>query len=141
MWVLNPRPCPVNGKWGLRAMRSHPGPSDIHSGRELGLVAAHLLVEFVVSINRSVFYFTSVHTKVILDTHTHQTKNKTKKRETKYIYIYYLLYCIDRCIYLNLFKSTHSAARLKTLKPAANGRYLTQWRRRFLPQSRHAQTH
>ena len=87
MWVLNPRPCRVNGKWGRRAMRSHPGPSDIHSGRELGLVAAHLLVEFVVSINRSVFSFTSVHTKVILD--THQTK---KEREKQNIYIFIVLH-------------------------------------------------
>ena len=33
-------------------------------------------------------------------------------------------YCIDRRIYLNLFKSTQNAAGLKVLKPAANGRYL-----------------
>ena len=35
-----------------------------------------------------------------------------------------ILYCIDRRIYLNLFKPTQSAAGLKALKPAANGRYL-----------------
>ena len=34
-----------------------------------------------------------------------------------------VLYCIDRCIYLNLSKSTQSAAGLKALKPAVNGRY------------------
>ena len=32
--------------------------------------------------------------------------------------------CIDRCIYLNLVKSTQSAAELKALKHAAIGRYL-----------------
>ena len=34
-----------------------------------------------------------------------------------------VLYCIDRHVYLNLFKSTQSAG-MKALKPAANGRYL-----------------
>ena len=34
-----------------------------------------------------------------------------------------VLYCIDRRIYLNLSKSTQSAAGLKSLEPAANGRY------------------
>ena len=33
-------------------------------------------------------------------------------------------YYIDRRIYLNLSKSTQSAAGLKALKPAANGHYL-----------------
>ena len=33
-------------------------------------------------------------------------------------------YRIDRRIYLNIFKSTQSAARPKTVKPAANGRDL-----------------
>ena len=40
-----------------------------------------------------------------------------------YYYHYYYYYCIDRSIYLNLSKSTQSAAWLKALKPAANGRY------------------
>ena len=35
-----------------------------------------------------------------------------------------ILYCIDRRIDLNLSKSTQSAAGLKALKPAANGRLL-----------------
>ena len=35
-----------------------------------------------------------------------------------------VLIMIDRHIYLNLSRSTQSAAQLKSLKPAANGRYL-----------------
>ena len=42
----------------------------------------------------------------------------------RYIICIIILYCIDRHIYFNLFKSTQSAAGLKALKPAANGRYL-----------------
>ena len=38
---------------------------------------------------------------------------------------YYNYYCIDRRIYLNLFKSAQSAAGLKALKPEANRRYLS----------------
>ena len=37
-------------------------------------------------------------------------------------FVYY--HCIDRRIHLSLSKSTQSAAGLKPLKPAANGRYL-----------------
>ena len=37
---------------------------------------------------------------------------------------WYVLYCIDRRIYLNLSKSAQSATGLKALKPAANRRYL-----------------
>ena len=40
-------------------------------------------------------------------------------------YYYYHHYYIDKRIYLNLSKSTQSAAGLKALKSAANGRYLT----------------
>ena len=47
----------------------------------------------------------------------------TQGCETLNLYYYYY-YCIDRCIYLKLSKSTQSAVGLKDLKPAANGRYL-----------------
>ena len=39
-------------------------------------------------------------------------------------YYYYYYYYFNRRIYLNLSKSTQSAAGLKALKPAVNGRYL-----------------
>ena len=42
-----------------------------------------------------------------------------KQRGNTCIVLYCNLYCIDRCIYLNLFNSSG----LKALRPAANGRY------------------
>ena len=45
-------------------------------------------------------------------------------RSSLFLVFSLLLYCIDRRIYLNLSKRTQSAARLKALKPAVNGRYL-----------------
>ena len=47
-----------------------------------------------------------------------------EKAASSLLLLLLLLYCIDRCIYLNLSKSTRNAAGLKALKPAANGRYL-----------------
>ena len=40
-----------------------------------------------------------------------------------YYHYYHYYYYIDRRIYLNLYKSTQSAAGPKALQPAANGRY------------------